>query len=111
MVHPEETWRRVQLAFGRRLFPAADELDPAAELVDELSQEFASRVVGKTASLVEEARGAANVGLRLLQGEDVEEHQHLPEMVIRAKTADRSRRDADDSPRLSIPYAVFPRTR
>jgi hypothetical protein len=39
--------------------------------------------------------GVANIGFRLRHRRDIEEHQRLPQMMVRAEAPDGTRRDAD----------------
>ena len=63
------------------------------------------------AAFVEQFRGAADIGFRLLHHRDVEEDERLAQVMVRAEPADRAGRDADHRARLAGPRALAVRPR
>src|SRR4051794_11401821 len=90
----------------RRSGSAADELDPLRERVGESLQKLFGGFVGQVAGVVEQLCRAANVGLRLLHGRDVQEYECLPQVVVGAEGGDGAGRDADHGAGLSVEYMV-----
>ncbi len=67
------------------IFPAEIELDPRGKRVDERAEEIAGAVVVEIPGLVEQFARSSHVRFRLLHRRDVEENEHLPKVMIRAK--------------------------
>jgi len=74
-----------------------------AKRLHELLQEFAGCLVCKPALRIEKLVRAADVDLRLLHRQNVQKHQRLPQVMVRAKSTDWSGRGADHRAWFSVP--------
>jgi hypothetical protein len=77
----------------------------------EILEELARTLVHELALLVEELVRVADVSFRLLYRRHVQKYERLPQVVVCSKRANRARRCADHSARLSVPHAVAIRPR
>src|SRR5262245_27249738 len=87
---------------------AAVALDERRERLELLLEQAARGLVLELAGLLVEARGAAaDEDVRLVQRERVEEAQHLAQVVLNARPADRAGRRRLDGDRLADERLLF----
>src|SRR5450755_17365 len=91
---------------GRDVF-----VDPLRERLHELVHELPRCVVGDRPRVAEHLGCAADIGLGLRHGRNVEEHQRLAKVVIGAERAQSPGREAENRSRLAVPRALAVGTR
>ena len=86
--------RSIATFFLRSLTRLRNSPCPLHKVLEQLPDELFRRAIRQIPVSVEALGGVADHYLRLVDGKHVEEDHHLPQMILRARGANRSNRSA-----------------
>ena len=93
------------------LLSPSEPLRPLHQISYELTNEVLRYLVGQIPRLIKARSSICNHHLRLVDGEHVQRHHDLTQMILRARRADETNRSAHDRRRFAVPRAVSVRPR